>query len=526
MPASRNSKTSPISSWLGAAGVLLAFAGLGAAAAAWCSAQGYQLYYGDAQAHLNIARRLFDTRTPTYEQIGTVWLPLPHLAWMPFVKTDEWWRTGLAGAFPGVAAYALSALAMFLLVRRLTESSAAALASAAVLSLNPNLLYLQSTAMTEPLSLSLTLLALWLSVEGAGRKSARWAAAAGVAASLACLTRYDAWFLLPIFCLYLLAAGGLRMAIVFGAVASLAPIYWLAHNWWCYGDALEFYRGPWSAKAIYERSLKGGMARYPGDRDWWVAGKYYLAAARWTIGWPGLVLAAGSAASLVNKRMTGPWLILAALPAFYVLSMTSAGTPIFVPDLWPFTYYNTRYGLALLPLGALGAGALAALLPVRLRGGMAAAAALIAIAPWLWQPIPESWICWKESQMNSRARREWTGRAAKYLAAHYRGGGIAASFGDLTGIFQSARIPLRETLHEGNIPQWEGVVARPDLFLREEWIVTMSGDTLSSVIYRALKDGPYYDCEKRIEVTGAPVIEIWRRGAQAKVISAEEPKTP
>ena len=34
------------------------------------------LLYGDAVAHINIARRVFDSRTPGLLQLGTVWLPL------------------------------------------------------------------------------------------------------------------------------------------------------------------------------------------------------------------------------------------------------------------------------------------------------------------------------------------------------------------------------------------------------------------------------------------------------------------
>ncbi|MFZ0798112.1 MAG: hypothetical protein WAM98_10025, partial [Terriglobales bacterium] len=37
------------------------------------------LLYGDAVAHINIARRVFDSQTPGLLQLGTVWLPLPHL---------------------------------------------------------------------------------------------------------------------------------------------------------------------------------------------------------------------------------------------------------------------------------------------------------------------------------------------------------------------------------------------------------------------------------------------------------------
>jgi len=68
---------------------LSVLAALSAAAVSWFHGQGFLLYYGDAQAHLNIARRLIDSRTPNYEQIGTVWLPLPHLMMLPFVATTS-----------------------------------------------------------------------------------------------------------------------------------------------------------------------------------------------------------------------------------------------------------------------------------------------------------------------------------------------------------------------------------------------------------------------------------------------------
>ena len=91
MPASKSSKRSLISS--GVAFVLMA--ALGSAAAAWFYFHGYTLYYGDAEAHLNTARRIVDSRTPGYDQLGTPWLPLPHLLMIPFVMNDALWRSGL-----------------------------------------------------------------------------------------------------------------------------------------------------------------------------------------------------------------------------------------------------------------------------------------------------------------------------------------------------------------------------------------------------------------------------------------------
>ena len=57
------------------------------------------LYYGDADAHLKIARRIVDSQTPGYEQIGTVWLPLLHLLMLPLVRVDACGATGSRARF-------------------------------------------------------------------------------------------------------------------------------------------------------------------------------------------------------------------------------------------------------------------------------------------------------------------------------------------------------------------------------------------------------------------------------------------
>jgi hypothetical protein len=70
------------------------------------------LLYGDAVAHLHIARRIFDSLNPGFRQLGSVWLPLPHLLLLPFVQKMSWWQTGMAGAWPSMACYVLGCAGM------------------------------------------------------------------------------------------------------------------------------------------------------------------------------------------------------------------------------------------------------------------------------------------------------------------------------------------------------------------------------------------------------------------------------
>ena len=88
-----------------------------AAAVAYFYRNGSTLYSGDAEAHLDIARRIMDSRTPGWAQIGTTWLPLPHLLMIPLVRNDWLWRTGLAGAIPSGSRMTLAATFLFAALR-------------------------------------------------------------------------------------------------------------------------------------------------------------------------------------------------------------------------------------------------------------------------------------------------------------------------------------------------------------------------------------------------------------------------
>ena len=283
---------------------------------------------------------------------------------------------------------------------------------------------------------------------------------AGIAALLGTLTRYEGWFLLPFAATYFFFIARrqrVAVAVVFSILAGAGPLYWLFHNWWLTGDALDFYRGPYSAGAIQAGKY------YPGKGNWFLAWLYYGAAVRLSVGpWLAVLAAAGVVAALF-KRAFWPLLLLALPGMFYIWSVHSSGTPIYVPELWPNSYYNTRYGLAVLPLLALAAAALVALVPP--RGSTLAAVLVIAggAGYWLAHPSPDRWVTWAESRANSEGRRAWTQQAAAFLAPRYvRGSGIITSSGDdLAGIYRVMGIPLRETFSVCNGLPWLATLAPP-----------------------------------------------------------------
>jgi hypothetical protein len=512
MAASRNSGLSRV---FEATAVLVVLTLLSMTAAAWFYQRGYTLYYGDAEAHLNMARRIVDSRQPGAFQIGGVWLPLPHLLMLPFVSNDALWRNGMGGVIPVAGCFVIAGMLLFLAARRIYGDGAAALVALAAFALNPNLLYLQSAPMTEPVFFAALCGMLYCAVRFKEKQSWVWAIGAGVANMAATMTRYDGWFIIPFAGLFFfITARRRRLAVfvVFGAIAAAFPAAWLMHNWWYWGDPLWFYNGPYSAQAIYKRQLAAGMSRYRGDHDWIQAMLYYGSAVRVTSGWPLIALSMAGAVVALLKRVFWPLMFLLPAPAFYLWSMHSGGTPIFMPHMWPFSYYNTRYGLEALPLLALAAGSLVMFAPFKRRAAAGLIVVALAAGHWLLTPAPQGWICWKESEVNSVVRRQWTHDAASFLAGRYQPKtGIFIPFGDVAGILREAGIPLREAMHEDIVPWWHAAVARPKFFLREEWAISNSGDQVSDAMVRALRDGPRYDCVRTIAPKNGPVIQIYRR---------------
>ena len=468
--------------------------------ACWLYSRDYILYYGDAQAHLDISRSVIDSRTPGYDQLGTVWLPLLHVICLPFVGNDWLWSTGLAGTIPVAVCFVLAGTLFYLAARTVFGSRAAAAVCVSCFALNPNLLYLSAIPMTETLFLAGLAALLLAGCRFAESRNPKWFALAVAACWLTCLTRYDGWFLIPFAAAWVafFSTQRIKTFILFCVLASAVSFYWFAHNWWETANALDFYNGPYSPRAI-----QGGKP-YPGYRNLAQAIHYYFTAGRLCAGSVLLVLGLIGTACAVRTRACIPVLFLLLTPVFYIVSMdSSGGSPIYVPVLWPNSYYNTRYGIALVPFAAFAAGALVTRMPRKWRRAAAFALPCLTLLPWLLHPRMDNVICWKESEVNSRTRRAWTAPAGSYLKANYRTGqGITAAFGDLTSIFCRARIPLKEVLHEGNGPEWLATKKRPDLLHSDVWLISMAEHEGMAKQYEPVMSLP---------VPANPTVQIYRR---------------
>ncbi|HMK24100.1 MAG TPA: hypothetical protein VK466_17345 [Terriglobales bacterium] len=444
--------------------------------------KGDLLLFGDAVAHINIARRIFDSRTPGLLQLGTVWLPLPHLLMLPFVLANGAWQTGIGGSLPSMAAYTFALPGIFRLVRVAGLGRTTAWLAAAFFGLNPNLLYLQATAMTEALYLALFVWSLVYFGEFLRDPGAtRWLWRCGACLFCSSLARYDGWF----------AAGVLGAMVVLLAVtrgqihgksvtlflllAWSGPLLWLTYNAVVYKNALEFANGPYSAKAIEKKAEVPGFPAHPGTDNLRVAAAYFLKAGQlnvaegnWGRWWLGLAVV-GSLACLVRAHVDGPpqrtqaypsrILLLLWLPVpFYMLSVAHGGVPIFTPVWWPFSLYNVRYGVQLLPgltvfvaVAVQWAASLGSTKWTRSAVVAAGAACVIASYAGAWRAQP---VCYREAWVNSRTRLQLERSVAEQLTRLPATASLLMYSGEHVGVLQQAGIPLARTINEGNHRAW------------------------------------------------------------------------
>jgi hypothetical protein len=465
---------------------------IGAVAAVHYALAGLTLSHYDARGHLIVARRVIDSLTPGWQQIGAVWLPLPHLLNLLPVQIDSLYRTGYSGVAISMAASALAAAALAAFVHRETASRPAAVAGALIVALNPNTLYLQSTPMTEPLLLGLMMASTLLVRNWV--EAGRGEQAAGLALFLVCWTRYEAWpvagALLTLACLVLMLHGSttrdaLLRVMRLARYPASAVVLFLVNS--------RITVGAWfvaSGFFVPENPALDDPAR---------AASQVLGGAVTIAGVPLVAAGIAGAIALVvvalsNRRRATLLLSLAPLAAaalpFYAFLQ---GHP-----------YRVRYMVVQVASLALAA-ALAAGLLTRFtrRTSGPIAVALLAACLLARPPLDSTAAMVREAQWD---RRNAAGRTqvTAYLAAHHDGTPIMASMGSLGHYMQElshAGFAIRDFLHEGNGDLWKAALPQPSTHVR--WLLieekAEGGDMLAE---RARRDPAFLEGFDRVAEGG------------------------
>ncbi len=342
----------------------------------------------------------------------------------------------------------------------------------------------------------------------------------GIIISASMMVRYDGWFVAAavavaaviVFLRLRLSAAPLRRGLRnFILLTGLTAGLWLAYNHSVYGNALEFANGPYSARAIQQRSRTATMPSYPGENSPRTATLYLLKIARLNMGagrseYLFLVAAlVALLAAIYFSRKFLPWSLLWAPVPFYVLCIAWGSVPIYFPDWWPYSYYNVRYGLQLLPavavFAALAYEFLGKFVPARLVGGLMAVA-LAGSYYSVWQKTP---ICLREAQANGKARMMFEDELARELKKLPASATLMMDCGAHSGAIQQAGIRFSRVLRESNPPYWEVALSRPAE--SADYVIAQQGDDVSRAV-RLFPQG--LERVATVDVPGQPKVFIYR----------------
>jgi hypothetical protein len=472
---------------------------------------GLTLSHYDARAHLVVARRIVDSITPGWQQIGAVWLPLPHLLNMFPVQMDALYRSGASAVAISVAAFAVATAAIAWIAaevmvcagsektrptsefarpafvertfagRVLSDPpSIAGVAAAMVFGLNPNVLYLQATPMTELLVIALMTVAVAIFIATLKRRATDVGVPyAGGLFALACLTRYEAW---PVTASAVALTAwarrrqGAPMSAALheaGRIAVLPAIAVIAF--------LIFSRiviGQWFVSSgffVPENKALGDPMLAAAEVVWGV--RMLGTAPLLVLGVLGVV--AVTAVSLA-RRERGHALVTLALAAVAALPWSAflKGHP-----------FRIRYMVMLLPLEAIAVGVAVGFVP-RLR--IAAAVAVVALAVYESSPLDVHAPMVVEAQWeqpNAAPRRGVTA----CLRGGYNGEVIMASMGSLGHYMQEAAadgFAIRDFLHEGNGDIWLAALDGPRPFVG--WILIEEKANGGDMLARKARENPHF----------------------------------
>jgi hypothetical protein len=408
------------------------------------------LSHYDARAHLVVARRIFDSLTPGWQQIGAVWLPLPHMLQAVPIQVDAWYRTGASASVVSIVCFGITTYALTRIVLLATASRLGATVTAALLVLNPNLLFVHTTPMTEPLALAaIALVTVWL-YEWVPRNEDAVPARLGVALFAAAWTRYEAWLVIAAALAAALHAsarvGASRRALVRRA-STLAA--WPAAAIFLFVVLSRLTTGAWFTTGFYvpDTYYDGQLARAL-LAVWWGTHQLSTRAAE--------LMAVGAAVLVASRALT----TREHAPSLVLLAPFAAG-------LFPaYAFYEghpfrIRYMLPLVAACALLDGVAVGMM--RRHAAFVAAGVLVGITIIQSPPWRRDAPVIVEAQLE-RPLREGRRRVTVCLVAGYRGEKILASMGSLAHYMQelshTGRV-IADFVHEGNGSLWQSALEEP-----------------------------------------------------------------
>ncbi len=486
-------------------GIGIAF-GLVATFISW--QQGWMLLYADAQSHLVIARRVLDSQNTGFQQLGTVWLPMPHILLMPFVQNFQLWQSGLAGGLLGASCLGVSAGALWRITFRAGFNRPARLVTVAVLLLNPSILYLFTTALTEPVLFAALLSALaglsgWITAMPS-ISPGELAVFAGIPTAVAVLSRYEGWAFVVVGATFVIIASWRRwrsasytvtLVLSYIAAPAAAVIWWVSYNFVRYGDPLDFARGPYSAAAQQQDLTDLGLLPTKGNLglavrtfDWNIVN---------IIGPALLIIAAIGAVLILWLRGTSTTALILWIPAFVypfaLLSLYLGQTVIRNDVSMPIGLFNIRYAALLVPLVAVLVGAVVDVawrqIP-RFATAVTAVVVAVIIGFMGWtalNPTQNMGVIREGYLINSGSPDSVI--AANWLGDHYEGGYILIDDTNSQALLPMG-VPLDQLYSSFNGESFDDALAAPYQYV--SWVFANT-ENENDRVWKAIQADPDFD---------------------------------
>lgn len=452
---------------------------------------GLGVAYNDARSHLDISRRVVENLQPGFAQLGSVWLPLPHLLATITIWNDFMWHSGLAGALQSMAAYVATGILIYRILQIMGVNIFGRLVGVAVFAFNLNIIYMQSTAMTELLLLGTMTAGVYELIQWHKEDTTQRLLKSGFWIMLSTMIRYDGWFLLGI-AMILIVIQAMRkhdykttegVVVVFGTLATFGIMLWIFWNLMIFKDPLYFITGPYSAGTQQQQLAEAGVLatkhNLPFSLQTYIYAVFHNSGVLSTVlAFIGLVLfwfdkKIKSEIRLAATALMAPFI-------FNIISLFVGQSVLFIQGLHGNSWFNVRYGLMMAPSIAIFIG----YLTYRVKQMRYVIVALLALVMFFS-------FANRDAVTIDDAVYGASGKNVSEISSWLRDnttnqeGFVLISVASHDAIIFSSGLPMTKFIHEGATKYWNVAIKNPSTWAR--WIVLRTNDN-NDQTFRLLKD--------------------------------------
>jgi hypothetical protein len=423
------------------------------------------LAYNDARSHVDIARRVIDNKTPGIAQFGGTWLPLPQILMVPFVANYTLWHTGLAGSFVSMFSYVVAAIFMYKIIFLLTKREWVGILAALLLIFNPNIMYMQSTPMTELLLIATMLFGSYFFIKWLYSNETKDLLLASFGVFLATLVRYEGWFVLLV-CASIIILNSVLLrkskktgegqSVLFLTLGTFGIALWVLWNLLIWGNPIYFLDGGSSASAQQSQLAAAGQLPTKGHiitSLTTITQASYLNVGKITfvVGILALIFVIYKARR--NRNIIFAILILAAPFLLDYITLVLGITTIRVS--WA-TMFNIRYGVMVVPL--IAAVVALAVNYIKIPNWSKLIVGLIVVIVGLNATV----VTLYDPTHGSSGTNQSLANYRNVISKDYKGGNILASVQTFDPVMQELGFPLKNYIHEGNYHIWDKTLIDPE----------------------------------------------------------------